>query len=178
MFSSHDLLLAAAKTPELRFRKRAYVGLLALLLIVFGVFAITNTPSRRNGSEDFLFQRNLLFFHKGGDETQASPTMMPTMMPTKMPTEIPTMMPTEIPTMMPTKMPTEMPNTAMPTKMPTEMPNTAMPTKPQCDKPDCQEECGISNKCETRGCLTECDKKSCESIAACGCIPLFEVNCN
>jgi hypothetical protein len=77
MFSS-DNLVAAATAPELRFRKRAYVGLVAILLIVFGVIAITDIPSRRDGSEDFLFNRNLTFFHKGGDEPEASPTMMPT----------------------------------------------------------------------------------------------------
>jgi hypothetical protein len=184
MFSSHDLLLAAAKAPELRFRKRAYVGLLALLLIVFGVIAITNTPSRRKGSEDFLFKRNLTFFHKGSGDPSPTvmPTMIPTASPTMTPTVIPTMMPTKMPSKTPTMTPTVMPNTMMPTKIPTMMPTTSpttsptmMPVTPWVCPNSCQSECQTSAACSTETCKRECSSAEdqpdrCAAFVECSCI--------
>jgi hypothetical protein len=67
--STSDVLVAVAKEPELRFRKRGFVALTALLLVI-GVIAITSTPSRTNGSEGFfLFDRTL--FIKGDLECPA-----------------------------------------------------------------------------------------------------------
>jgi hypothetical protein len=174
MFSSHDLV-AAAKEPELRFRKRAYVGFVAFLLIVIGVVAITSTPSRGNGSEDiFLFPRTLTFFQKDGDETEASPTMMPTTMTTMMPTVMPTMMPTAMPTtrsrhrsqhhgwhrtMMPTMMPTKMPTvraTIVLTIIPTVTPVVSTLT-------ECADRCNVcEDACRSVG--------SCAELRACGSI--------
>jgi hypothetical protein len=150
------------QAPELRFRKRAYVGLVVLLLIVIGVIAITDTPSHRNGSEDFLFKRNLTFNHKGGDsdETEASPTMMPTMMPTDSPTKMPN-------TMMPTDSPTKMPNTKMPTASPTMMPSR-MPVA--CPSEICRTACSNCPKCDSSECTADCtEANTCEKFIACGC---------
>jgi hypothetical protein len=162
MFSNHDLA-AAARAPELRFRKRAYVGLVALLLIAIGVIAITNTPSRRNGSEDFLFNRNLTFFHKGSesDETEASPTMMPTAMPTMMPTVTPTTMPTMMPTVTPTTMATMMP--------------TVTPVV-ECKIEGCKDQCSLFPECNSNSCMNACSPlaalpldEKCPTYLACGC---------
>jgi surface protein len=71
MSTSHDLV-AAAKAPELHFRKCAIVAFAVLFLVVLGVIAITSTPSRKKGSETFfLFHRTLLT----KDATTPTPTV-------------------------------------------------------------------------------------------------------
>jgi surface protein len=71
MFNSHNLHVEAAKAPgpEVQSRKRATVALATslFLLLVFGIIALTSTPSRKTEREEsFLFHRNLLFGDKGG----------------------------------------------------------------------------------------------------------------
>jgi hypothetical protein len=85
---SHDLV-AVAKAPELHFRKRATVALAALFLVMLGVFAITSTPSRKNGSEELiLFRRSLFFGHFKDGDSPSSPTSPPTGSPTVSPTYV------------------------------------------------------------------------------------------
>jgi uncharacterized membrane protein len=81
MSTSHDLV-AAAKAPELHFKKRA-IFTAYLLLVALGVLAITSTPSRKKGREElYLFHRTLQLKPTGSSNTTASPTNTPTMSPT------------------------------------------------------------------------------------------------